>query len=866
MSNKLQNLFDRQSKSTDNPIEIDKNLIIESTDQLNNEFIPRPLLKQQMKYLKAEDHQSRHASVRSDTSNLVLFDQGNEEDNLANYLTTRSIDTFNISPRNPIEIEKQPIDHSNHASYYLNTWSGVYIPCIHACIGITIFLRLPWIIGWSGVQMTLIYLVISQLLICLTCTSVAAIASNGFKSTGGPYYMISRSLGKEIGVSIGIILWLSLCVSSTIYISGASLILSNFSSITFENTSLNTHIYGSCILLLLNSCQFLNKHRLYYINMTLFTFVFLAVLFLFIGILSNSPRHEGIVTFPGVLSENMQPTFGIFNPDYFVNTGPFMYFFAVFFPAVSNIIPGLNRSGSLQHPASSLKKGLFTSILTTTILYTVLIVLIGTLVEGDLLRQQSKVVSVLISWPNDTVGYIFIFFTAIGAAIYCFSGANTLLGSISNDDILPILMFLNQKKHGYWRVIFVTMITSLFILQVSNFELLSKATALINLLVFCFLNWSTALLGFVNTPGWRPTFKYYHWSISFIGGILSIGLMFAFDWRIALGALVFMALLISYIQYYGALVDWGDALFALNLSISQRNLVKLEKYVTPNVKNWRPQLLGFAPHNSEHDSLPAILSFLGQIKKGRGLTIVQSVIITEDLNKVYMDRENEKLEQLLKTKMERHQINGFAEVLVSRSLVDGIAHAVQLSGLGKLSPNTVVMGYMTKRDIFERCEQYVEAIKAVLICKKSLILIKTIQPFPHFDQAQHGFIDVYWIRHDGGMLSILPHLLKKHFVWRKCKLRIFALAELADNSVEIGKNLKDALEELRIDAFSEVIEIGDSDISEFTYEKTMQLQERQEYLKKIKHDMKRHRKNSLHLFLRDEKSHLLSPLVKQKKL
>ena len=860
MSRKLEKLFDRgQQKDEDLPLATlpsSPDLVQESTDKLEEaNFTPRPSILQNDPRFTVNS-QLKHSSVRSDTSNLILFDQGNNQDNLANYLTTRSVDTLgSTSPRMTPVMKDEIIKHK----IYLNTWSGVYVPCIHACIGITVFLRLPWIVAWSGVSMTLIYLLISQVLLILTCTSVAAIASNGFKSIGGPYYMISRSLGKEIGVSVGIILWLSLCVSSTIYISGAAIIFSKLvPTISFEDIAWNTHVYGSILLLLITSSQFLNKQKLYILNMGSFIFVIFALLFLFVGFGTASRYPEQVVK--DNINNNMDPHYSEFSSDLFT-TGPFFYFFTVFFPSTSNIIPGLNRSGSLENPADSLKHGLFTSIITITLLYSVIIVLLGSSINPVFARDQTNTIIAKIAWPIDSVILIFILFIALGASVYCFSGANSILFSVANDDVLPVL---HKLKKSYWRVILITVITTLVILQIGNFDSLSKATSLANLLTFCFLNWSTALLGFLNAPGWRPIFKYYHWSLSFIGGLMSLFLMFSFDWRIALGALVCMGILISYVQYYGAVVDWGDGLFALNLQVAQRNLVKLEKYETPNVKNWKPQILGFCPINNEDNAV--ILSFLSQIKKGRGLSIVLSVIITEDLNAIYASKENEKMQELLRQQMNEYNISGFAEVLVSRSLVDGIAHAVQLAGLGKLSPNTVVMGYITTRDSLDKCEQYVEAIKAVLICKKGLILIKSVGQFPSTDQVQSGTIDVYWIRHDGGMLSILPHLLRKSLVWRKCKLRIFALAELTDNSVEIGKHLKEALLELRIDAYSEVIEIGDSDVSEFTYEKTMQLQERQEYLKKIKHDMRGQRKNSLHLFIRDDDSTMISPYLKQRKM
>lgn len=38
-----------------------------------------------------------------------------------------------------------------------------------------------------------------------------------------------------------------------------------------------------------------------------------------------------------------------------------------------------------------------------------------------------------------------------------------------------------------------------------------------------------------------------------------------------------------------------------------------------------------------------------------------------------------------------------------------------------------------------------------------------IQNFPRATEKQHGFIDVWWIVHDGGLLLLLAHLLSQVF-------------------------------------------------------------------------------------------------------
>lgn len=70
-----------------------------------------------------------------------------------------------------------------------------------------------------------------------------------------------------------------------------------------------------------------------------------------------------------------------------------------------------------------------------------------------------------------------------------------------------------------------------------------------------------------------------------------------------------------------------------------------------------------------------------------------------------------------------------------------------------------------------------------------------------------GFIDVWWIVHDGGLLMLLPFLLRQHRTWKNCKLRIFTVAQLEDNSIQMKKDLKIFLYHLRIEAEVQVVEM-----------------------------------------------------------
>jgi potassium/chloride transporter 4/5/6 len=55
----------------------------------------------------------------------------------------------------------------------------------------------------------------------LTAISTSAIATNGIVPAGGPYFMISRSLGPEFGGAVGILFYLGNTVAGSMYIVGA---------------------------------------------------------------------------------------------------------------------------------------------------------------------------------------------------------------------------------------------------------------------------------------------------------------------------------------------------------------------------------------------------------------------------------------------------------------------------------------------------------------------------------------------------------------------------------------------------------------------------------------------------------------------
>ncbi|CAF4458991.1 unnamed protein product, partial [Adineta steineri] len=80
----------------------------------------------------------------------------------------------------------------------------------------------------------------------------------------------------------------------------------------------------------------------------------------------------------------------------------------------------------------------------------------------------------------------------------------------------------------------------------------------------------------------------------------------------------------------------------------------------------------------------------------------------------------------------------------------------------------------------------------------AVIVPKNIDNFPEHKQIQEGTIDIWWIIHDGGLLFLIAFLLKRNKVWERCRIRLFTVAQLEDNSVEMKKDLEQYMYQLRI--------------------------------------------------------------------
>ena len=95
----------------------------------------------------------------------------------------------------------------------LGTFAGVFTPVVLSVLGVVMFMRAGTVVGYAGLWLALVVLLLSVAIVTLTTLSLSAIATNIDVRAGGIYYMVSRVLGPDFGGSIGVTLYLALAVN-----------------------------------------------------------------------------------------------------------------------------------------------------------------------------------------------------------------------------------------------------------------------------------------------------------------------------------------------------------------------------------------------------------------------------------------------------------------------------------------------------------------------------------------------------------------------------------------------------------------------------------------------------------------------------
>ncbi|NNC42819.1 MAG: Na-K-Cl cotransporter, partial [Acidimicrobiia bacterium] len=234
----------------------------------------------------------------------------------------------------------------------LGPFIGVFTPSVLTILGVILYLRTGWVVGNVGLPRALLIVTIANAIPLLTSLSVSAVSTNMRVRAGGAYYIISRSLGLEIGAAIGIPLFLAQALSVTLYAFG----LAESLRYVWPDVEIVPVAAGTVVVVALLAGR--GASLALRLQLPIVAAIGASLGALAIGVSGRAPDIGEVAA-------------GIEGGE------SFWVVFAVFFPAVTGIMAGISLSGDLRDPQRSIPRGTLAAVLTGFAVYLAVPVLLA---------------------------------------------------------------------------------------------------------------------------------------------------------------------------------------------------------------------------------------------------------------------------------------------------------------------------------------------------------------------------------------------------------------------------------------------------------------------------------------------------------
>eukprot|EP00040_Diaphanoeca_grandis_P027474 m.156509 g.156509 ORF g.156509 m.156509 type:complete len:941 (-) comp30999_c0_seq1:52-2874(-) len=621
----------------------------------------------------------------------------------------------------------------------LGTINGCYVPCLLNIMGIVLFMRLPWATGQAGLSGILGGIALAECMALPTVLSLSAIVSNGDMSGGGAYFMISRSLGPELGGAIGILFYLAYAIGVAFYIIGFSTeIQSSFSAFAECNCKValvdnqcpldecengkffvstvrwTVSAIGSISLLLCLAISLKGAGTFAKFNIIFFAVQMFATAW---GIVSfivphnninphgatkywNESAHEpysgtvflseyntsfGADNFQRLkdnFAEQWEPSNQCKNAKFEPSMCDFRLLFAIIFPMATGIMEGANLSGDLKNPAKSIPMGTLWALLTSFITYLVLVfAFAGAFTREVLLNDLNVFQNASLVSPYFVISGILI--SALSSGLGSLFGGSRVLQAIARDNLYPILKpFAYGSPHGDEPRVAVacTYIIAQCGVLIGDLDVVAPIITSIFCLSYALVNMTCFLLSMIEAPNFRPVFKYFNKWSALLGLITNMAVLFFLDAVHGVIGVALLSFLSLYLFFRGPAVNWGDISQAVMFHQVRKYLLLLRDQDDP--KYWKPNILLLV----DNPNL-GVLGFCNEIKKG-GILVTGHVIIgtLKDCAKTVR-----KMRTIWQDENRKLGIKAFPHVSVAPSAQLGYQFLMTCGGLGGLDINTVVI-------------------------------------------------------------------------------------------------------------------------------------------------------------------------------
>jgi amino acid transporter len=647
------------------------------------------------------------------------------------------------------------------------------------------YLRFGWVVGNLGLPLTIFVVLLASSITFITGLSASAIATNMNIGVGGEYFMISRSLGLELGGSIGIPLYFCRTLSITFYSYGLAEALLLFWPASWGGIPefmLEYIVIG--IILLITVLSGKSASLVLKMQIPIMILVGLSLLALVFGSLSGAPLE----------SPEIAPTY---------RSAPegFWYVFAVFFPAVTGFTAGIGMSGDLKDPRKSIPRGTLLAVLTGVAIYILVPVFLS--ITGKT-SPEELAHSGVDSWIKVAIFGTVLVYPAIWGAILSSAfgsvlGGPRVLQALAQDGLAPKL-FTRLSKSGQPTIAtWASGAIAISAVWLGGLNTIAQFVSILFLTLYVMVNMSAVIEKLVKDPSFRPTVK-VPWYISLIGALGAIAVMFLISPIACFVAVLLEVSLYIYLTKRTLEKRWGDARAGFWRNLIRYALIQIRIHGS-KPRNWRPRILLFIKDTDSQMELIKLASWFSQLF---GTATIVKLIIG-DLTEIKVGIEEQRL--LIKEKILKSNLTAFSEVIVVPEFESGAITVAQSIGIIGIKANCIMFGWSDKNET--RLSQQ-RIIRAVSQANKSTILARIKWPR---SLERNKTIDLWWggQQRNGDLMLLLAHLLCLNKEWENSSITIRSIVNSTVEQEKMTASILPLIPQARMSANVEVVVKNDSE-------------------------------------------------------
>ncbi len=663
------------------------------------------------------------------------------------------------------------------------TFLGVYTPSVLTILGLIMYLRFGWVVGNAGLALTVVIVLLASSITVITALSASAVATNMRVGVGGEYYMISHSLGLELGGAIGIPLYLCRTLSITFYSFGfAESLVQLWPAEREPLPSYSVQLLAAVIILVITVVAGKSAALALKLQIPIMVMVGLSILALAAGVATGELRA---------------PEWG---PSFRTTEGAegaagFWYVFAIFFPAVTGFTAGIGMSGDLENPRKSIPRGTLLAVATGTAVYLLVPLLLATTTRISPEQLADPAVSV---WPTVAIFGVWLVYPGIWGAILSSAFGSVLAGprvlqALASDGLAPKFLARLSASGQPWIATWASGAVALVAVALGGLNTVAELVTILFLTLYVVINLSAGLEQLVGDPSYRPTIR-VPWYVSFVGSIGAISVMFLINAMACVIAVVLELALYLFLRRQALKKEWGDVRAGAWLALARFALLKLRGRAR-DPRNWRPNILVFVGSLAKRLGLVRLACWFNH---DRGV-VTACQLVTGNLKQDSTDIE------ALTAEMDRTladaNLVAFSEVNVMPDFEDGVVSVAQANGIAGLQSNAVMFGWSDKPG---RLESRLRILRALSRAGKSTLIARL--NWAH-EPGQEKRIDLWWggLQNNGDMMLLFAYLLCLNPEWNGARLVVRSIVGDEEEHAKMVESLAALIPEARIQADTEII-------------------------------------------------------------